>query len=373
MISMSALDLLFWVLILALAGVVYAVEDGLALRHRALVFTTMLSIIATCSYIMLGLDHSPAFALKVPDINLPAVPKVELAVNDVEAAKLRSEAAEKARLAALAAREPALKGYFQDCEGCPSMIGLPVVKYVMGSPKGEPGHQPTEKQVIITLARAFAIGRFEVTIAEFKQFIAETRHRVTGGCLHAGVVNKYAQWESPGFEQNGRHPVTCVSWYDAKAYTVWLSRKSGKMYRLPSEAEWEFAARAGSEAAYTSGTALTIGQANLGRSRDGTIPVGFFGANAFGLSDMHGNVSELVADCWYPDLTFNAGDGRPMVLSGDCGQRIVRGGGWDSTFTNARAAARTPVADTASSTGVGFRVARWFDDDDRESTLRLRQ
>jgi formylglycine-generating enzyme required for sulfatase activity len=371
MISMSALDILFWVLILALAGVVYAVEDGLAMRHRGLVFATMLSLIASCSYIMLGLDHSPAFAVKMPEIQVPAIPKME--IDHAAAARLRSEAAEKARLAGQAAREPVLKGYFQDCEGCPSMIGLPVFKYVMGSPAGEPGRQPTEQQKSVDLARAFAIGRFEVTVNEFKQFAVETNHRVNTSCSHAGAASKYAGWEKPGFEQNGRHPVTCVSWYDAKAYTVWLSRKSGKTYRLPSEAEWEFAARAGSHTAYTSGPTLTIGQANLGRSREGTIPVGYFGGNAFGLSDMHGNVSELVADCWYPDLGFNAGDGRPMVLSGDCGQRIVRGGGWDSTFASGRVAARTPIADTAATTGIGFRIVRWFDDDDRESKLRLRQ
>ena len=372
MIAMSALDILFWILILTLACVVYAVEDGLAMRHRGLVFSTMLSIVASCSYIMLGLDHAPAFALKAPEISLPTIEKLAVVtVDEAELARAREAAAEKLRIAAQAAREPAVKGVFQDCDGCPSMTGLGVARFTMGSPANEPGHQETEGQTGIEIAKAFAIGRYEVTLNEFSLFVAETRHSVNANCSHAGG-NSRSTWRTPGFEQNGRHPVTCITWHDAKAYTVWLSRKSGKTYRLPSESEWEYAARAGTAAAYSVGDKLGAGQANFGSTRDGTIPVGYFGANAFGLADMHGNVGELVADCWNADLGFTATDGRPQLLSGNCGTRIMRGGGWDSTAANSRAAARVPVSDTAASTGMGFRVARSFDDDDRENRLRLR-
>jgi formylglycine-generating enzyme required for sulfatase activity len=374
MIAMSALDILFWILILTLACVVYAVEDGLAMRHRGLVFTTMLSIVVSCSYIMLGLDHAPAYAIKAPDLSLPAADRLVIVeVNEAEAERARSEAAEKRRLAAQAAREPSIKGIFQDCDGCPSMMSLAVSPFSMGSPSHEPGRQETEGPTGIDIAKAFAIGRFEVTIGEYAQFATETRHVVNSSCTHAGTVSRHSNWQSPGFEQNSRHPVTCVTWHDAKAYTVWLSRKSGRTYRLPSEAEWEFAARAGSTSAYWSGDKIGPGQANVGSYRDGTIPVGFFGANRFGLADMHGNVGELVADCWNEDLSYVAVDGRPQVLSGNCNKRIMRGGGWNSSVANSRSASRVPVSDSAASTEMGFRVARTFDEDDRENRLRLRK
>ena len=373
MFAMSALDILFWILILTLACIVYAVEDGLAMRHRGLVFSTMLSVVASCSYIMLGMDHAPAYAIKAPAMPVPVADKLIVPeVDEEEEARARSAAAEKQRLIAQAAREPAIKGVFQDCDGCPSMTSIAVSSFTMGSPHNEPGRQETEGPNSIDIAKAFAIGRFEVTVAEFALFVTEARHVVNSSCTHSGKVNRYATWQSPGFEQNSRHPVTCVSWYDAKAYTVWLSRKSGKTYRLPSEAEWEFAARGGTTSAYWSGEKINPGQANVGSARDGTIPVGYFGANRLGLADMHGNVGELVADCWNADLSFTAADGRPQLLSGNCSQRIMRGGGWDSAVANARSASRINVSDTAASTEMGFRVARTFDDDDRENRARLR-
>ncbi len=369
MIAMSALDILFWILILTLACVVYAVEDGLALRHRGLVFTTMLSVVASCSYIMLGMDHAPAFAIKAPNINLPSVDKLALPeIDAAEVARVRSEANEKKRLKAQAAREPVIKGIFQDCDGCPSMQSIAVSRFMMGSPKTELGREETEGPIGVDIAQAFAIGRFEVTVAEFAQFVAETRYVVNANCSRG---RRYAGWQSPGFEQNIRHPVTCINWHDAKAYTVWLSSKSGKTYRLPSESEWEFAARAGTTSAYWSGDKLGLGSANIGSARDGTIPVGFYNANKLGLADMHGNVGELVADCWNADLSFVATDGRPQVLSGNCNYRIMRGGGWNTSAANSRSAARVQVSDTAASTEMGFRVARSFDEDDREQRLRL--
>jgi formylglycine-generating enzyme required for sulfatase activity len=374
MISMSALDILFWILIITLAGVVYAVEDGLAARHRTLVFATMISVISTSSYIMLGFDHAPAFAVKLPQVSLPNVALTSTgAVDETASLEARNAAAEKQRLALLAAKEPGIKGFFTDCEGCPSMVGLTVGKFTMGSHPTEPGRRDSEGPVNIDLAKAFAIGRYEVTRGEFALFVQETGHTANAVCTHARGFNRKAWWQKPGFEQSARHPVTCVTWYDAKAYVTWLARKSGKSYRLPTEAEWEFAARGGSTTAYWSDDRIGMGQANIGGFRDGTIPVGFFGANLYGLSDVHGNVGELVADCWNPELNFIATDGRAMLLSGDCSKRIMRGGGWDSAAINSRSASRIPVADTTATTGMGFRVARSFDDDDRENRLRLRR
>jgi formylglycine-generating enzyme len=295
-----------------------------------------------------------------------------LAATDAELEKQRSAATQKARLAAQAAKEPVIVGIFKDCDGCPAMVPLTAGRFSMGSPRGEPGRRGTEGPVRIDLAKAFAIGQFEVTRGEYALFVAETRHPVSGGCTHLGVQKKNLSWHNPGFEQTPRHPVTCVTWYDAKAYTNWLSRKSGKTYRLPSEAEWEYAARGSTNTAYWPAEKISIGQANFGLAREGTIPVGYFGPNAFQLADIHGNVSELVADCWNPDLNFIAADGRPQLLSGDCSTRISRGGGWDSTPADSRSSSRIPVADASSTTSMGFRVARNFDVDDRENRLRLR-
>ena len=165
----------------------------------------------------------------------------------------------------------------------------------------------------------------------------------------------------PGFEQAGNHPVVCVSWRDAKAYVAWLSRKTGKNYRLLSESEWEYMAKGGVQTTYTHGNVLSTSHANFNRARDGTIPIGFTTANQFSVHDVQGNVWEIVEDCWNPDLSFNNQDGRATNLRGDCAQRVIKGGAWDSTAVQARLAVRSVIETNALANTVGFRVARALD------------
>jgi formylglycine-generating enzyme required for sulfatase activity len=174
----------------------------------------------------------------------------------------------------------------------------------------------------------------------------------------------------PGFEQGGDHPAVCVSWEDANAYTTWLSERAGKRYRLPTEAEREYIARAGTTTPYWWGTGVTPEQANFdtrprplpsGSSQSGaagrTTPVHAGPVNPWGFFNVHGNVAEWVQDCWNADYRNAPGNGT-AVLTGDCSQRVLRGGAWSSWPEDIRAAYRemSPAANRYAS--VGFRVAR---------------
>ena len=223
------------------------------------------------------------------------------------------------------------KGPFADCEHCPLMIAVPAGWFVMGSAATEPGHNDTEGPMQVTINYPFGVGRFEVTRDQFAAFIDDTRHVMVSGCLVGGKYTSSANWLHPGFEQAGNHPVVCVSWRDAKAYVEWLSRKTGRTYRLLSEAEWEYMARGGEASTYALGPVLLAAHANFNRARDGTIPIGFTSANAFGVHDVHGNAWEMVEDCWNSDLSFNSRNGRATTWRGDCSERAIRGGGWNST------------------------------------------
>jgi formylglycine-generating enzyme required for sulfatase activity len=241
----------------------------------------------------------------------------------------------------------------RDCRDCPEMVVVPAGEFMMGSPKAEP-HRGAEAQHAVTILRAFAVSRFEITFAEWDACVRD------GGC---DGYRPEAPWG------RGRRPVVNVSWRNARAYADWLSRKTGKRYRLLSEAEWEYAARAGSTQAFAFGPTLTASQANFdasartelnprGRARGRALPVGAFRPNAFGLYDMHGNVWEWVEDCWNDDYGPAAPrDGSP-ALTGDCGGHVLRGGSWEDAASDLRAAARVGGAATDRSWSDGIRVAR---------------
>ena len=232
-------------------------------------------------------------------------------------------------------RVPGAIEQFRDCADCPQMIVVPAGEFTMGSPKLEM-HRGAEAQHRITITAPFAVSKFEITFDEWDACVAD------GGC---GAY-------SPDDENwgRGRRPVTNVSWQDAKAYAAWLSRKTGKTYRLLSEAEWEYAARAGTTTAFSVGEFLTPDQANYDASTDGsgpsdvnrqrTMPVGSFLPNPFGLYDMHGNVSEWVEDCWNDEYTGAPTDGSAW-LERNCKGRVVRGGSWEDYDGDLRSAART--------------------------------
>ncbi len=286
-------------------------------------------------------------------------------------------------LTAAEEQQLAPKQEFQECRDCPRMILVPAGSYLMGSAPTEPGHSKIEApQHSVTIAKAFASGKFEVTFDQYKAFMQETNHTAPKTCSNFDPnknipINLSASFWSPGFQQEGDHPAVCVSWRDAKAYVAWLSKTLAKEYRLLSEAEWEYVARAGSHTRYHFGDsemrlcefgnvadstdASKLSARPLAECRDGyvrTAPVGKFAANAFGLHDTIGNVWEWVEDCGHANYEGAPSDGSAW-LAGACTTRVSRGGGWGSIAPHLRSAARNTLfgADDRYHF-LGFRVAR---------------
>ena len=234
------------------------------------------------------------------------------------------------------------------------MVVVPAGTFTMGSPNTEL-YRGAENQHRVTIAKPFALGKYEVTFNEWKACVAD------GGC--GGFTPDDQGWGM------GKRPVIAVSWDDAQAYVTWLSRKTGKHYRLPSESEWEYAARAGTSTAFAFGATITTNQANYdgsgtsgnGRAgvfREKTLPVGSFRPNAFGLYDMHGNVWEWVEDCWSEEYTAQTpADGKP-VLTGNCDGRVMRGGSWEDYAGDIRSAARVGNGREEQTWSDGIRIAR---------------
>lgn len=361
---MTAFDSLFWLLIAMLAVVAYAIEAGLATRNRMAVLSTLFSVIGSIVYIMvIGDENSLGHAWSTPSLDIGAKmsrnygDKSLISVNELKKIDITDQrSADPPPKPVEVPRTP-----FIDCDHCPSMIGIPPGAFTMGSPPNEPGHQDTEFAMSVDVKRPFAVGRFEITRDQFAAFVEDAKYQLARGCLVEGKTDSTASWMSPGFEQAGNHPVVCISYRDARAYVAWLSAKTGKSYRLLSEAEWEYVARAGTKTVYPSGTALQAGSANFNRSRDGTIPIGFTLANGFQVHDMLGNAWEMVEDCWNPDLSFNNADGTPTLLRGNCSLRVIKGGGWESNAAQSRPASRSTVTPTTAANTVGFRVARVLD------------
>ena len=250
-------------------------------------------------------------------------------------------------LAASAASRPstAVVGTFRDCSDCPQMVSIPAGSFMMGSPASEAGRSDSEGPQRRVTVSAFAAGKYEVTWAEWDRCVAG------GGC---------ASLEADGFG-GGSRPVTNVSWTEAVAYTRWLSTKTGKTYRLLSEAEWEYAARAGSAARWSFGDALGSLRSYAwysSNSGSSTQPVGTKAANDFGLHDVHGNVAEWVQDCMNGDYsTGQPDDGRAYTTS-PCNIRVLRGGSWYTGWDAVRSAYRFWSFPSNQGVNFGFRVAR---------------
>ncbi len=255
------------------------------------------------------------------------------------AAKAKQEAEEKAKVGT--ARKPG--AVFRDCDGCPELVAIPAGNFLMGSPDSEDGRSDDEgPQRRVSIARSFAAGRYEVTFDEWDARVRES------GCSH-----------NPGDAGwgRGRRPVINVSWSDAKQFAEWLSRKTGKRYRLLTEAEWEYAARAGTATAFSTGAAIATSQANFDNSRKQTVPAGSYGPNAFGLYDVHGNVWEWTEDCWNASYAGAPSDGSAR-LSGDCSLRVSRGGSWLIGPRGVCSAFRYWVTTDLRVNDSGFRLAR---------------
>ena len=290
-------------------------------------------------------------------------------------------AAPTVRRLALRKAGPKAGDRFRDCPECPEMVVLPAGSYRMGSPSYEQGRQEDEGPVHeVTIAAPFALGVHEVTVAEFGRFVDETAYSAGSSCFTYEGGNWADRagrgWRNPGFGQSGRHPVACVRWDDAQAYAAWLSRETGEEYRLPSESEWEYAARAGTATAryWGEGESGQCRHANggdastkerysgwpLASCRDGhvhTAPAGSLTANGWGLHDMLGNVSEWTEDCWNGSYAGAPSDGSAWEY-GECDRRVLRGGSWIFGPSDLRAAVRDWGTSGLRNSVIGFRVAR---------------
>ena len=266
----------------------------------------------------------------------------------------------------------------QDCPQCPKMVYIPAGDFRMGDIQG--GGESNAKPVHHVSVGAFLLGQTEVTVGQFRAFTKASGHKTEAeqgdGCdvFANGSWDKRsnANWRNPGFKQSAADPVVCVSWNDTQSYIDWLSKKTGEQYRLPTEAEWEYAARAGSESKYSWGNTASNDYANYGidnccsplaKGKDKweyTAPVGSFVANAFGLYDMHGNVWEWTQDCWNDSYQDAPSDGSAW-LSDDCYQRVLRGGSWLYNPYFLRSAYRDWNYAGDRNNFVGFRLARTLD------------
>jgi formylglycine-generating enzyme required for sulfatase activity len=237
---------------------------------------------------------------------------------------------------------------FKECaRDCPEMVVIAAGEFTMGSPATEEGRYDNEEpQHKVTIARRFAVAKLDVTFADWDACVS------VGGCPRV---------TDSGYGR-GNKPVINVNWNDAQRYVAWFSRMTGKTYRLLTEAEWEYAARAATTTAYYWGEALGSGKANCngcGSKWDNreSSPVGSFEPNALGLHDMAGNVWQWVQDCWHGNYNGAPVDGSAW-MNGDCGQHVIRGGSWLDPPRDLRSAFRLDVETGNGATYLGFRVAR---------------
>ena len=262
---------------------------------------------------------------------------------------------------ASAGDQPKVGTSFTDCAGCPEMVVVPAGRFTMGSQVNEDGHLSDEEPTHpVTIVKPFAVGRLEITLGQYKEFVEATGHKAGEACwIWIGAVYKYAEGKSfrdPGYQQGDDHPAACVSWYDAQAYAAWLSAKTHQNYRLLSEAEWEYVARAGTTSAFaTTDTLLTKEKAHF--DADGAVEVGKYDANGFGLKDMHGNVWEWVQDCYVDSYKGSSDDGSAVPEFDKC-RRVNRGGGWGDYPKYLRSASRRWDNPASWFSVVGFRLAR---------------
>ena len=289
--------------------------------------------------------------------------------------------------APLAMAQPSPSQSFKDCAECPEMVTLPGGRFMMGTAPGEEEREGlafqfrgrSDPQHAVNV-KSFSVGKFEVTRGEYRVF-AEATGRTSDGCfVWAGSEfekDEKKDWRSVGYTQDDRHPATCVSWDDANAYASWLSKRTGKRYRLLTEAEWEYAARGGTTTPRYWETGDPCGYANGGDHTTRqqvrgagdwqvadcydkyayTAPVGSYRPNAFGLHDMLGNVWEWTQDCWNESYKGAPADGSAWA-TGDCFMRAVRGGSWEDAPLALRAAFRVGSPHVIRVYTRGFRMAR---------------
>ncbi len=290
---------------------------------------------------------------------------------------------------------------FKDCPDCPEMVAIPAGNFIMGLPADEPGHYPEESPQRQINIKQFAAGKFDITKEQWAIFVKASNYVTTNGCSWAAipgdtakpwVPNPTANWNHLDFAQDSTHPAVCISWYDVQDYLKWLSKKTGFHYRLLTEAEWEYAARAGTTTAYSWGATASHDYANYGNDtccsglasgKDkwvfGTSPVGSFPPNQFGLYDMNGNIMQWVEDCFnYPysekptdgsaykdDVKLNlTGEFSNLNGTSSCSYHILRGMDFNDPPQYIRSASRNFAPqlgftlENYRNAAIGFRVAR---------------
>ena len=288
---------------------------------------------------------------------------------------------------------------FTDCDSCPEMVVVPAGRFLMGSspedldrPFLEPDRVTVEQpQVKVTIAQPFAIGRSEVTVGQYREF-AQSSGRPPSECLTYNFAesrweNTGHDWKNPGFDQADDHPAVCLTWEDAHAYAAWLSQQTGQIYRISNEAEWEYAARAGTQTLWPWGeekdvacqyanssdqsgvkAGVSSAQAGIFDCDDGyvfTAPALFGTPNGFGLRGMIGNAGEWQQDCMVRTHDGAPVDGTARVIP-DCVERVMRGGSWFNPPMYSRPAFRYGTLQTQAFNLVGFRLVRELNPGDLE-------
>ena len=270
------------------------------------------------------------------------------------------------------------------------MVAIPAGRFEMGSSDAEAEREGVNDRFAlrerpihtVTIAAPFALGRYPVTKGEFADFVTDTNVEPTPGCIVVSASGlKWGatkSWRDPGFDQTDRDPVVCIDWTTANTYVAWLKLKTRAAYRLPSESEWEYAARAGTVTTRpwddAQATVCEFGNVNDRTSVDAnrfwwtshecedgwasTAPVGTYRPNAFGLFDMLGNVWEWLEDCWHRSYEGAPGDGSAWLANSECRRRVIRGASWIDGPEAVRSAARLRYAADYRDSYTGFRVAR---------------
>jgi formylglycine-generating enzyme required for sulfatase activity len=281
---------------------------------------------------------------------------------------------------------------FKDCADCPDMVVIPAGSFMMGSPDNEKGRNKAEGPQRTVTLKSFAMGKTEVTVAQFRRFVdakiyqtdAERNLNAKGCFSWEASDNKFdwregRSWRNPGWTIKDTEPVACISHNDAMAYIDWIKQSTGKSYELPSESQWEYAARAGSQTSRPWGdnpddackhanvadkTKGPISGSTWDKYHDCTdgywfvVPVATYQANAYGLHDMLGNLWEWTQDVWHDNYTGAPTDGSAWLVGGNQQQRVLRGGSWYTSPQKLRSAFRDGDAPGDRYDGIGFRLAR---------------
>jgi formylglycine-generating enzyme required for sulfatase activity len=277
---------------------------------------------------------------------------------------------------------------FRDCPQCPEMVRVPSGTFVMGPQPGEEEDEQVPDDWrgvagsprLVNITADFAVSRYPVTRGQFRAFASAVGFTPKGGCVHFDGAHWRQEpewnWDRTSFDQTDDHPVVCVSWFDARHYIGWLNEKTGQHYRLLSETEWEYAARAGSKARRYWGDdvhhqdqcefansadrqyaeAYPADQSANRKCTDGyvhTSPVGTYVPNSFALYDMLGNVNTWLEDCFEAGVSAATGN-----AAADCPMRILRGGAWSDPSWGVRAADRYRDVPATRCMGIGLRIAR---------------